>query len=196
MNNTLRYILSVMIIPMIFSSVGYSASSKQTNSSITNTKQSISTLIKRAVDENQMDVTIPAGTYTVGPEAIAIPENMSIKSSGSATIIKLVEGTGSVFLPGKGSSITGIHIDGSKGKSGGVGDGVIMLNPGSSGVTIDSVSFVGSPRTCIVTDHADNTTIRNCRFTNIFQAISIQFSNEIKILNNTVINAKSHGIQF
>lgn len=195
LSKTFQITALIMMIPAALMSAGYCAV-KPSTSLKDKPAQTISALIKKAITDGNLDVKLPAGTYIAGPNAISIPENMSIEGSGNSTVIKLADGTGSVFLPSKGSSIVRMHIDGANGKSGGVGDGIIMLNSGSSGVTIDSVTFTGSPRTCIVTDHADNTTIRNCRFTDIFQAVSIQFSKEIRILNNTVINAKNHGIQF
>lgn len=196
MNTTLRFFIASILISATLCSTGFSAQTKQPAPSKTKSKQTISALIKAAVDEGNMDVYVPSGVYIAGPDAIRIPENMNIHGSGNATVIKLAEGTGIIFLPAKGSSISKLLIEGSKGKSGGVGDGVIMLSNGSDDVTIDSISFNGSPRSCIVTDHANNLTIKNCHFANIFQAVSIQFSKEIRISNNTVINAKNHGIQF
>lgn len=196
MNIALRSALSMIIISAILLPVGAGAAAKQPAPQKTVIGRDISARIKKAASEGRMEVVIPAGSYVVGPQAIVIPSNMAIRGTGNATVIKLAEGTGTAFLPGKGSSIAAMHIDGAKGRPGGVSDGVIMLGNGSHGVTIDSVSFTGSPRTCIVTDHADDTTIRNCRFVDVFQAISIQFSNQIRISHNTVIKAKSHGIQF
>ncbi|MHB0999101.1 MAG: right-handed parallel beta-helix repeat-containing protein [Armatimonadota bacterium] len=161
-----------------------------------NVKVNSTAAFKKAIASGVKDIYVPAGSYLIGPESVTIPADVYLHGDGNASKLILAANTGTVFTLCKGSRISRLSFDGIKGKPGSVGDGIIMLPPKTDMVVIESVSFTGTNRPCIVTDHADDLIIRDCHFRNVNQAISLQFSNRVRVQDNTVINAKVHGIQF
>jgi len=150
---------------------------------------------KRALASGSKNIYIPAGTYLLGPECLNVPENASISGDGFGTVLKLAKDTGTVFALAPGCRLSSLAIDGKLGKSGGVTEGVVSVGSAAFCV-IDSMSFRDCDRACILTDHATDLTIRNCDFRNVGLAASLQFSSRVKVLNNTLVDAKVHGFQF
>jgi len=140
-------------------------------------------------------VNLPAGTYLLGPEPIEIPANVSLRGAGKATILKPVKGTAELFNLKSGAQLRDLAIDGKNVKSGYVSDGLIVVRY-ADGCLIDSVYVTDCDRAGVMTDHANDLVIQNCDFRNVGMGISLIFSNRIKVLANTVMDARVHGIQF
>ncbi len=194
MNKCFQTTLFLLIASITASSWAMDNDSKN-NSKIEPVKN-LASIINKSIMRGNKDIYLPAGTYIAGPKTIEIHDNVCLHGDGNATVIRLAKDTGIALSLGSGSSVSKVFIDGSNGKAGSVGDGIIAFKQNLSNILIDSVSFKDSKRACIVTDNTDDITIQNCRFDNIVLAISIQFSNNVRILNNTVNNATLHGIQF
>ena len=140
-------------------------------------------------------VHVPAGTYVLGPKPFDLPENVVLEGDGRATVFQPAPGTAELFRLKHGAQIRNLSIDGRNVKSGSVGDGLIVVRY-ANGCVIDAVSVKDCDRACVMTDHGHELLIQNCDFRNIGLAISLQFSNRVKVLDNTVENARVHGIQF
>ena len=151
---------------------------------------------RKALASGEKDIYVPPGTYLLGPEQLTVGKATFLHGSGRASIIKVAEGTGGLLSLDESVRLERLHFDGKDAKQGGVTDGLVVLPGPADSVVIDSVSFTDCDRACILTDHADHLVISNCDFRKVGLAISIQFSSYIKILNNTVIDARVHGIQF
>ena len=151
---------------------------------------------KKAFASGEQDIYVPPGTYLLGPGQLTVGKKTRLHGAGRASIIKVAEGTGKLLALDEGVRVERLHFDGKGAKQGGVADGLVFLPGSADNVVIDSVSFADCDRACIVTDHADHLVVSNCDFRKVGLAISIQFSSYIKILNNTVIDARVHGIQF
>ena len=140
-------------------------------------------------------VRVPAGVYLIGPEPLDLPENTSLRGDGRATILRPAKGTGELLRFAHGVQVRDLSIDGSGVKSGSVGDGLLVVR-NANGCLIDSVAVRDCDRAAVMTDHGHDLVIRNCDFRNVGLGISLQFSNRIRVLGNTVVQARVHGIQF
>lgn len=193
-----KFIFSVICFILIGSSADASTFSANVKdfgakgNGVTNDTQAF----KKALASGRKDVYIPAGKYLIGPETIAVPAQIILHGDGAASVLKLAKNTGVIFKLGKSVTINRVAFDGKDGKSGGVPDGVLSLPNKTKDIVIDSVSFLNCDRACIVTDHSDDLIIQNCTFRNIGLAISLVFSQRVKITGNSVFNARLHGIQF
>lgn len=87
-------------------------------------------------------------------------------------------------------------FDGQGAVAGGVADFFIAIPRSAANVTLDSLQIQDCPRTAIGLDHASDVVIRNCRFERIALAVNILFSRNVRVENNTVVDARIHGIQF
>jgi parallel beta-helix repeat protein len=151
---------------------------------------------QKAFASGDKDIYVPPGTYLLGPEELSVGKATYLHGAGRASIIKVAEGTGKLLTLDQNVRLERLHFDGKGAKQGGVADGLVVLPGSADNVVIDSVSFADCDRACIVTDHADHLVVSNCDFRKVGLAISIQFSSHIKVLGNTVIDARVHGIQF
>ncbi len=158
-------------------------------------KTNCTAALKRALASGCKSIRIPAGVYMLGPETLNMPVNTLVFGDGPGTVLRLAKGTETLLNMGTGARLDSLAIDGKLGKSGGVGDGVVSLG-GSAGCVVDSVSFKDCDRSCVLTDHATDLIVRDCDFRNVGLAVSLQFSSRAKITGNTVVDAKTHGIQF
>jgi len=140
-------------------------------------------------------VHVPPGTYVLGPTPLNLPRNSLLRGDGRATILKPTKDTGELLRFGHGARVRDLFIDGKDVKSGSVGDGLLVVRY-ADGCLIDSVVVRDCDRACVMSDHGHDLTIRNCDFRNVGLGISLVFSNRIKVLANTVVNARVHGIQF
>ena len=140
-------------------------------------------------------VNLPAGTYLLGPEPIEIPVNVSLRGAGRATVLRPVKGTGVLFNLKSGAQIRDLAIDGKNVTKGRVQDGLIVMK-WADGCLIDSVYVKDCDRACVMTDNANDIVIRNCDFRNVGMGIHLVFSKRVKVLGNTVVDARVHGIQF
>ena len=140
-------------------------------------------------------IYIPAGTYLLGPERLNIPKNLVIRGDGRATVLKPVKGTAELFTLNSGAQMRNLSIDGRDVKKGSVSNGLIVVRRADD-CLIDSVYVKDCDRAAVMTDHANDLIIQNCDFRKVGLGISLIFSNRVKVLNNTVVDARVHGIQF
>ena len=139
-------------------------------------------------------IYIPAGTYLLGPQRLTVPENLVIRGDGRATILKPVKGTGVLFDLKSGAQIRDLAIDGKNVKKGSYNDGLIWTHR-TVGCVIDSIYVKDCKRVCVKTANANDILIQNCDFRNVFVGIGLTFSNRVKVLGNTVVNATGQAIQ-
>ena len=151
--------------------------------------------LKKMLNSGAGMVNLPAGTYELGPEPIEIPANVSLRGAGRATILKPVKGTGVLFNLKSGSQIRDLAIDGKGVKKGRVQQGMIVLRR-ANGCLIDSIYVTNCDRASILADHANDLVIQNCDFRDVGMGIHLVFSNRVKVLGNSVVNARLHAIQF
>lgn len=160
-------------------------------------KTNCSAIFEKAFASGQKNIYIPAGEYLIGPKPLTIPADVFVHGDGNASVLKLAPETGAIFNLGRGNTLARLKIEGSQAlKNGSVADAVFFLPSQSKNILIENIFFENCDRACIVTDHANDLVIRGCTFEKIALAISLQFSSRVKILDNTVIDARVHGIQF
>lgn len=152
--------------------------------------------LEKAIADGGNVVRLSAGTYSAGPTAIALKPGTHIQGISGATVIKPVKGTGVVLIMGADNELSGLTVQGNDMLTGGVADGAIRLPREADRCSISNVRFMDCDRACIVTDHAHELRVENCRFQNVGLAISTQFSNRIWIMNNYLDKCRLHGIQF
>ena len=138
---------------------------------------------------------VPAGTYILGPKPMNIPKNLVLWGDGRGTVLKPVKGTGVLFKLSSGAQIRNLSIDGKNVKKGGVNDGLIVIRR-ANGCLIDSVYIKDCNRVAVWTANANDIIIQNCDIRNVWMGIGLVFSNRVKVLGNTVVDAYRHGIQF
>lgn len=153
--------------------------------------------LRAALESGAKDVYLPAGTYLLGPETIAVPSDVRLHGDGRASQILLAPGTGVLLSLGSDVSMSGLSFDGAAGLEAMPTDpGVVHLPSGADAATLEQLSFRGCRRVSISTDHANDLTIRQCDFREVKQAVSLVFSRRVKVLDNTILGAEWHGIQF
>jgi len=152
--------------------------------------------LEKAIADGGSDVRLAAGTYSVGPEAIVLKPGTHVQGISGVTVIKPVKGTGVVLIMGADNQLSGLTIQGNDITTGGVADGVFRLPRDADRCFISDVRFTDCDRACILTDHANELHVENCRFQNVGMAVSTQFSNRIWIQNNYLEKCRLHGIQF
>lgn len=155
-----------------------------------------SAAFQTAFDSGEKDIYVPAGVYLLGPKALTVPEQVYLHGAGRASVIRVAESTKRLLQLKEAVRIERLHIDGKGTETGSVTEGLIHLPSDAHHVVIDSVSFANCDRACILTDHANDLVVRHCDFRDVGVAVSIQFSRNVKVVNNTVVNARLHGIQF
>ncbi len=149
----------------------------------------------RALASGAGRVQVPAGRYALGPEAVTVPAGVVLSGDGPSTVLCAAAGTGELLNLGSRSQVRDVSIDGARAPQGGVSDGLIALRH-ADGCLVERVSITDCDRACIFADHANDLTIRGCEFRRIGLAISLTFSSRVKITDNTVADARIHGIQF
>lgn len=154
-----------------------------------------SAAFKAALTAGAHHVRVPAGTYAIGPEALEVPENVALVGDGRATVLKPAPGTGELLRLKTGARVRDLHVDGEDVEAGSVSDGLIVVQYADR-CLIDSVSVSDCDRACIWADHGHDLTIRGCDFRKVGLGVSLAFSNRVKVLGNTVVDARVHGIQF
>ncbi|MBN2296270.1 MAG: right-handed parallel beta-helix repeat-containing protein [Pirellulales bacterium] len=152
--------------------------------------------LKAALASGKKDIYIPPGTYLIGPDPLNVPEEIRLHGAGRSSVFKVTEGTGKLLTLKRNVRLEKLHFDSKGVKKGSESEGLVILPTASDGVTIESVSFTDCDRSCILTDHANDITIRDCEFRKVGLAIILQFSSRAKVLGNTVVDARIHGIQF
>ncbi|HWB53669.1 MAG TPA: right-handed parallel beta-helix repeat-containing protein [Tepidisphaeraceae bacterium] len=152
----------------------------------------IAPLIKRGAHV----LRLPAGQYQLGPGTVEIPADFQLVGAGPATVIHLVPGTKLALRLGRGARLSQLRFDCQGVVAGSVGDFLILVPPGVSGVTLDNLEILDCPRTAIGLDHAADAVIRHCRFQRIAMAMNVLFSRNVRVEDNTVIDAKIHGVEF
>jgi hypothetical protein len=134
-------------------------------------------------------VLVPAGEFTVS--SLAVPDGVHLSGAGHASVLRpgadvstplLVPGSHTrvqdLRLEGHGATVTAIH-------SGHVRDVDIVR------VWISDFAGMG-----IESDHTEDLTIEHCRLERLQRATNLQFSNDVRVLYNTVADCTEHGIQF
>lgn len=157
---------------------------------------------QKAFASGEKDIYVSPGTYLIGPEGMTLGKRTYLHGAGRASVLKAAEGTEELLLLDADVRIERLHFDGTGAKQGDISDAFVAL--GAAGwpqdppdnITIDSVSFADCDRTCLRTDHNNHVVIRNCDFRNVGAAICLDFSRHVKVLHNTIVNARVHGIQF
>ena len=157
---------------------------------------------KKAFASGQQDIYVPPGTYLIGPESMTLAKATYLHGAGRASVLKVAEDTEQLLLLDANVRLERLHFDGAGAKSGDISDPLIAL--GAAGwpqdppdnITIDSLSFLNCDRTCLRTDHNNYVVISNCDFRKVGAAICLDFSRHVKVINNTIVDARVHGIQF
>jgi parallel beta-helix repeat protein len=150
---------------------------------------------EQAFASGAKDVYVPPGIYVLGPGMLTIPADTYLHGAGAASVMRLAEGTAELFALRENVSLDRLAIDGGAGKRGEINDAVVLLR-GANRARLDRLSFADCDRVCIGLDHADDVTIQGCDFRKVGAAVCITFSNRTKVLDNTVVEARIHGIQF
>ena len=146
----------------------------------------------KAFEAGVKDLYVPPGTYVVG--GLTLPGGTYLHGAGTASTLRLAPEASNILTMGANTRVTNLHLDGA-GTGTKLLEGLIMV-PQVRYVHIDHLLIDNSGRSAIVTDHADDLTIEHCRMENLASAVQIQFSHRIKVLNNTVLDCRVHGIQF
>ena len=150
----------------------------------------------KALASGAKDIYLPAGTYRIGPDALNVPAEVYLHGDGPASKLVLAADTGVLFNLSDGVTLARFAIEGKVGKRGEVSDGVVHLGWGADRCRVEAVEFRDCDRACIVTDHGNDLSVRDCTFTKVGLAVSLQYSQRIKIQDNTVVDCRLHGIQF
>ena len=154
-----------------------------------------SAAFRRALTSAASRVHVPGGTYLLGPEPLDVPPNVALCGDGRGTILKPAPGTAVLLRLAAGAQVRDLAIDGAGVKTGETNDGMIEIR-NASGCLVDSVVVTACDRACVLADHGDDLTIRGCEFRKVGMGVSLTFSNRVKVLGNTVVDARLHGIQF
>ena len=139
---------------------------------------------------------LPAGQYQVGPGTLEIPANFELIGAGPASVVHAAPGTKVALRLGSGARLSHICFDGHGAAPGSVGDFFILIPRDAANVTLDDLEVRDCPRAVIGLDHASDVVIRNCRFERIALAVNILFSRNVRVQDNTVVDARIHGLQF
>lgn len=141
-------------------------------------------------------VELPAGTFTVGPEPLVLPEGLHLSGQGRRTVVVAAPGTRFALRLGSDSRLEDMAFRApeSVDKHEHPAEGLV----GASGrhIRFSGLDFRDMPRAGIVTANVRDLVIRDCRFENVATAINLQFTHDALVEGNTVINAAKHGIQF
>lgn len=152
---------------------------------------------QKALSKGPRTVTVPAGAYLVGPKPLVFAPHVRLTGDGSASVLRVARGTGVLLQLGEGSEVSRLAVDGSAGSAGGSAEpGLVHLGRDARFATVERVAFRNCRRVCVATANADDLTIRDCDFRDVQQAVSLSFSHRVRVLNNAVVNAKLHGLQF
>jgi parallel beta-helix repeat protein len=152
---------------------------------------------QKALALGRRTVTVPAGVYLLGPKPLIFAPHVRLTGDGSASVLRVAKGTGVLLQLGEGSEVSRLAVEGSAGGAGGSAEpGLVQLGREACFASVERVAFRTCRRVCIATANANDLTIRDCDFRDIQQAVSLSFSRRVRVLNNTVVNAKLHGLQF
>ena len=150
---------------------------------------------KKALAAGNKSIHIPPGTYKIGPETLVVPAGVQITGGGNATRLVPADGTVTLLRLSKNCSLRNFCIKGGKVKKGSTGAPGLVHIEKVDNVSIDNVKFTNIDRVCIRTHYANDINIRNCDFRNIGMSMNIRYTNRAKVLNNTIIDARLHGIE-
>lgn len=153
---------------------------------------SLSSVIKT----DQVSFVLKSGTYLMGPKPLVLPKGFHLSGQGKSTILKAVEGTEIALVLSSDCQLSDLKIIASKAVKGSYSDPLVKLKPRARDITVQRVGFKNVPRVCLVMDKNENILIQDCMFEQIAMAMNIQFSHHVSVLNNTVRDAKLHGMQF
>ena len=148
------------------------------------------------IQQNTHVLRLAQGQYQVGPGTLDIPADFELIGAGRSTVIHAASGTKVALRLHSGSRLSNMHFDGHGVAKGNVNDPFISIPSDTANVTLDNLHIADCPRAAIVTDHASDIVIRNCRFERIALATNILFSRNVRVLDNTVVDATIHGLQF
>lgn len=137
-----------------------------------------------------------AGQYRLGPGTLEIPPDFQLMGAGAATIIHVAPATKVALRLGPGSRLSQLRFDCRDAVAGNVGDFLILVPPGASNVTLDNLEILDCPRAAIGLDHASDVVIRDCQFERIALAVNVLFSRNVRVEDNTIVDAKIHALQF
>jgi parallel beta-helix repeat protein len=140
-------------------------------------------------------VYVPPGVYLLGPQAIAVPEGTRIVGAGASTIIRAAKGTRTLLELGSNSAVEDLQIHGRGLKQGSANGAGVLVIAQARHVSISHVAFRDADRVCIQTNHANGVTVADCRFNRIGMAMNAEFSNDLRISNNQVLDARIHGFE-
>ncbi len=150
---------------------------------------------EQAIASGASVITVPAGTWLVGPEGLKLPDNTALIGEGPASVLKLAAGTVQLLELGSGCRLERLAFDGTATSEGNLNEGVVRT-AWTTGVTIRDVSFDHCDRSCLLTDNAAEVTVEDCTFRDIALAIHLVFSKRCRVSGNRVERARIHGIQF
>ena len=136
------------------------------------------------------------GDYELGPQTLDLPADFQLVGAGAATVIHARPGTTVALRLGSGARLSHLRFDAHDAEHGGVNDFFIFIPRESANVTLDHLQVLDCPRTAIGLDHATDVIIRDCRFERIALGLNILFSRNVRVQDNTVLDATIHGLQF
>jgi len=139
---------------------------------------------------------LPEGHYQLGPATLQIPTNFQLIGAGPTTVVHIAAGTKVALQLVSGSRLSNIRFDAHGVAPGSVNDFFISLPSDTSNVTLENLQILDCPRCAIGLDHARDVVIRNCHFERIALGVNVLFSRNVRVQDNTVIDAKIHGLQF
>lgn len=149
-----------------------------------------------ALASGEHTVTVPAGTYLIGPETITIPAGVTLVGEGRASALKLAPETGCIFNLKDDARLRELLIDGSAAKQQGGPSDAVVASPSAKRARFENLTFVNCDRACIFLDHGDGTVVSHCTFEQVAWGVSATFSSRLRIQDNAVYHARAHGIQF
>ncbi len=146
-----------------------------------------------ALAASEGDLFIPPGRYRIA--AVKVPAETTIQGVAHRSQIIMPTGAAAAMHLADRCTLRDLKFTTDQEDAGGLYKGLLTIGR-FSGVTLSDLVFQGVNRSCILTDHASDVSITDCRFDDIDCAIHLIFSNKIMVSRNFIRNARVHGIQF
>jgi parallel beta-helix repeat protein len=140
------------------------------------------------------ELSVPAGTYRIA--GVKVPDGTLVRGVGVKSVIAMPAEAEAAMLPGNDCTLSSLRFVGSADdKASPIQKGLVRLQY-VSGVTLTGLVFESSPRSGIITDHANHFRITDSRFAGVALGIHLIFSDHGLVSGNFIRDAKAHGIQF
>ncbi|MFA5205311.1 MAG: right-handed parallel beta-helix repeat-containing protein [Lentisphaeria bacterium] len=140
-------------------------------------------------------VTVPPGTYLLGPQPLELPPNVTLRGAGATTVLRAAPCTTTLLTLKDGCALADLAFDGRQAKPGEANDPGLIMIQGAKAIRLDRLRFDHVDRDCVFLDHAGNVTIADCDFAMVGLAINTVFSHHLRITGNRITDARVHGIE-